>query len=167
MEAAFFVFKSLRADYRRSTERAWHPHAAWWRVASNVSRAALLDIFETVCRGISGKTRANRGPVAVSLASRLRLVERRLHACSDSNTKNAASIKRKSKLGFYSVLNLPSMGYAAPFTYRIHPSGVRRSPWRRVRCAATEKRRSRNRTRIRRKASKRPHRSPSNSAPRT
>ena len=53
-----------------------------------------------------------------------------------------------------------------------HPSKVWRSPWRRVRCAATEKRRSRSRTRTRRKAPKRPHRSPactarSNSAPRT
>src|SRR6516225_4444885 len=53
-----------------------------------------------------------------------------------------------------------------------HPSKVWRSPWRRVRCAATEKRRSRSRTRTRRKAPKRPHRSPactarSNSAPHT
>jgi hypothetical protein len=28
------------------------------------SRAALLDIFETVCAGISGKTSGNKGPVA-------------------------------------------------------------------------------------------------------
>src|SRR5262249_49672803 len=53
-----------------------------------------------------------------------------------------------------------------------HPSKVWRLPWRRVRCAATEKRRSRSRTRTRRKAPKRPHRSPgctarSNPAPRT
>src|SRR5262249_50221611 len=48
-----------------------------------------------------------------------------------------------------------------------HPSRVRRSLWRRVRCAATEKRKSRSRTRIRRNAVRHPHRSPSNSAPRT
>ncbi len=48
-----------------------------------------------------------------------------------------------------------------------HLSRVRRSLWRRVRCAATEKRKSRSRTRIRRNAVRHPHRSPSNSAPRT
>jgi hypothetical protein len=62
------------------------------------------------------------------------------------------------------------MGYAPPLTY--HASKVWRSPWPRVRCAVTEKRRSRSRKRIRRKAPKRPHRSPectarSNSARRT
>ena len=48
------------------------------------------------------------------------------------------------------------MGYAPPLTYRRFG----RSQWRRVRCAATEKRRSRSRTRTRRKAPKRPHRLP-------
>jgi hypothetical protein len=53
-----------------------------------------------------------------------------------------------------------------------HPSRARRSPWRRVRCAATAKRSSRSRTRTRSKAPKRPRRSPpctarSNPAPRT
>jgi hypothetical protein len=54
----------------------------------------------------------------------------------------------------------------------INLSKVGRSQWRRVRCAATEKRRSRSRTRTRRKAPKRPHRLPActarpNSVPRT
>src|SRR6516162_6778418 len=31
-----------RADYRRSTERAGHPDAAWWGVASDVSRSAVV-----------------------------------------------------------------------------------------------------------------------------
>ena len=53
MEAAFFVFKSLRARNRRSTERARHPDPAWWRVAPKVYRSVAVAFAGVTTTGAS------------------------------------------------------------------------------------------------------------------
>ena len=56
--------------YRRSTERTGHSHAAWWRVAFNVSRSAAVAVaIVTPTEGASTRAHFRNGsPIAARLA---------------------------------------------------------------------------------------------------